>query len=63
MSEAVDSVRRINKGRIDKGSGLRPLLCLPRNPWSALNRYVEDGDLSFGNNFADCAHTPIVIGR
>jgi len=34
-----------------------------RNQWSALNRYVEDGDLSFDNNFAQRAMRPIAIGR
>ena len=34
-----------------------------RNQWSALNRYIEDGDLSFDNNFAERAMRPIAIGR
>ena len=34
-----------------------------RNQWAALNRYVEDGDLSFDNNFAERAMRPIAIGR
>ena len=34
-----------------------------RNQWSALNRYLEDGDLSFDNNFAERAMRPIAIGR
>ncbi len=34
-----------------------------RNQWSALNRYVEDGDLSIDNNFAERAMRPIAIGR
>ena len=34
-----------------------------RNQWSALNRYVQDGDLSIDNNFAERAMRPIAIGR
>ncbi len=34
-----------------------------RNQWTALNRYVEDGDLSIDNNFAERAMRPIAIGR
>ena len=34
-----------------------------RNQWAALNRYVEDGDLSMDNNFAERAMRPIAIGR
>ena len=34
-----------------------------RNQWEALNRYLEDGDLSFDNNFAERAMRPIAIGR
>ena len=34
-----------------------------RNQWQALNRYVEDGDLSIDNNFAERAMRPIAIGR
>jgi len=34
-----------------------------RNQWAALNRYVEDGDLSIDNNFAERAMRPIAIGR
>ena len=34
-----------------------------RNQWTALNRYVEDGDLSIYNNFAERAMRPIAIGR
>jgi len=34
-----------------------------RNQWDALNRYLEDGDLSIDNNFAERAMRPIAIGR
>jgi len=34
-----------------------------RNQWAALNRYVDDGDLSIDNNFAERAMRPIAIGR
>jgi transposase len=34
-----------------------------RNQWKALNCYVEDGDLSIDNNFAERAMRPIAIGR
>ena len=34
-----------------------------RNQWAALNRYIEDGDLSFDNNFPERAMRPIAIGR
>lgn len=34
-----------------------------RNQWQALCRYVEDGDLSIDNNFAERAMRPIAIGR
>jgi transposase len=34
-----------------------------RNQWAALNRYVEDGDLSMDNNFAERAMRPIAVGR
>ena len=34
-----------------------------RNQWTALNRYIDDGDLSFDNNFAERAMRPIAIGR
>lgn len=34
-----------------------------RNQWQALNQYVEDGDLSIDNNFAERAMRPIAIGR
>lgn len=34
-----------------------------RNQWKALNRYLEDGDLSIDNNFAERAMRPIAIGR
>ena len=34
-----------------------------RNQWTALNRYVENGDLSIDNNFAERAMRPIAIGR
>lgn len=34
-----------------------------RNQWAALNRYIEDGDLSIDNNFAERAMRPIAIGR
>lgn len=33
------------------------------NQWQALCRYVEDGDLSIDNNFAERAMRPIAIGR
>ncbi len=34
-----------------------------RNQWMALNRYVEDGDLSIDNNPAERALRPAVIQR
>ena len=34
-----------------------------RNQWSALNRNVEDGDLSIDNTFAERDMRPIAIGR
>jgi transposase len=34
-----------------------------RNQWEALNRYLEDGDLSMDNNWAERAMRPIAIGR
>ena len=34
-----------------------------RNQWSALNRYVEDGDLAIDNNISERAVKPIAIGR
>lgn len=34
-----------------------------RNQWTALRRYVEDGDLSIDNNLAERAVKPIAIGR
>jgi transposase len=34
-----------------------------RNQWQALNRYVEDGELSIDNNAAERAMRPVAIGR
>ncbi len=34
-----------------------------RNQWTALNRYIEDGDLSIDNNLAERYMKPIAIGR
>ena len=34
-----------------------------RNQWAALNRYVEDGDLSIDNNISERAVKPVAIGR
>lgn len=34
-----------------------------RNQWSALNEYINDGDLSIDNNFAERAMRPVAIGR
>jgi len=34
-----------------------------RNQWTALNRYVEDGDLSIDNNRAERAMKSVAIGR
>ena len=34
-----------------------------RNQWRALNRYIEDGDLSIDNNAAERAMRPVAIGR
>lgn len=34
-----------------------------RNQWTALNRYVEDGELSIDNNAAERAMRPVAIGR
>jgi transposase len=34
-----------------------------RNQWDALNRFVEDGDLSMDNNAAERAMKPVAIGR
>lgn len=34
-----------------------------RNQWDALNRYVEDGDLSIDNNAAERSMKPVAIGR
>ena len=33
------------------------------NQWEALNRYIEDGDLSIDNNRAERAMRPLAIGR
>jgi hypothetical protein len=33
------------------------------NQWDALNRYLEDGDLSIDNNASERAMRPIAIGR
>ena len=33
------------------------------NQWQALNRYVEDGELSMDNNWAERSMRPIAIGR
>ena len=33
------------------------------NQWEALNRYLEDGDLSIDNNAAERAMKPVAIGR
>lgn len=33
------------------------------NQWDALNRYLEDGDLSIDNNAAERAMKPVAIGR
>lgn len=38
-------------------------LTYTRNQWAALNRYVEDGELSIDNNAAERAMRPIAIGR
>ena len=34
-----------------------------RNQWSALNLYVDDGDLSIDNNLAERTVKPVAIGR
>lgn len=34
-----------------------------RNQWQALNRYVEDGEVSIDNNAAERAMRPVAIGR
>jgi transposase len=34
-----------------------------RNQWTALNRYLEDGDLAIDNNAAERAMKPVAIGR
>ncbi len=34
-----------------------------RNQWTALNRYLEDGDLSIDNNVSERAVKPVAIGR
>ena len=34
-----------------------------RNQWSALNRYIEDGELAIDNNISERAVKPIAIGR
>ena len=34
-----------------------------RNQWMALNRYIEDGDLSIDNNISERAVKPVAIGR
>ena len=34
-----------------------------RNQWAALNRYLDDGDLSIDNNAAERAMKPVAIGR
>jgi transposase len=34
-----------------------------RNQWEALNRYLEDGDLSIDNNVSERAVKPVAIGR
>ena len=34
-----------------------------RNQWEALNRYLEDGELSIDNNAAERAMKPVAIGR
>ena len=34
-----------------------------RNQWQALNRYIEDGELSIDNNNAERAMKPVAIGR
>ena len=34
-----------------------------RNQWEALNRYLEDGDLSIDNNAAERSMKPVAIGR
>jgi hypothetical protein len=47
---------------------------LPKNPfgkaisytmsnWNALNQYLEDGDLSIDNNFAERAMRHVAVGR
>ena len=33
------------------------------NQWTALNRYLEDGDLSIDNNASERAMRPVAIGR
>lgn len=33
------------------------------NQWNALNRYLEDGDLSIDNNASERAMRPVAIGR
>ena len=33
------------------------------NQWDALNRYLDDGDLSIDNNAAERAMKPVAIGR
>ncbi len=38
-------------------------LTYTRNQWLALNRYVEDGNLSIDNNWAERSMRPIAIGR
>jgi transposase len=34
-----------------------------RNQWTALNRYLEDGDLSIDNNISERCVKPVAIGR
>lgn len=34
-----------------------------RNQWDALNRYLEDGDLSIDNNISERSVKPVAIGR
>lgn len=72
ISDVLIPVRQVDPPRVDVelscGATIKLSLqdeaaTYTRNQWAAFNRYVEDGDLSIDNNFAERAMRPIAIGR
>lgn len=63
MADAVHQWLVQNRPKVPDGSATAKAIAYSLNRWSALTRYIDDGELPIDNNWVENQIRPIAIGR